>query len=69
MSFPPVFDTLAKKNICPRKVIGNSAFNVLFFVCLFFTARKHRNASAGHRAAGDFWVERTELVFVQLEGK
>lgn len=40
-----------------------------FFFFFFFTARKHRNASAVLQAAGDFWVERTELVFGPLEGE
>lgn len=40
------------------------------FVEPFFSAaKKHRNVSVERLAAGDSWVERTELVFGQLEGK
>lgn len=41
---------------------------IFIFLC-FSTARKHRNVSVEHRAAEDFWVEKTELVSGQLEGK
>lgn len=60
---------LKDENIIIELFISNVSCNDFSLNESSFTAKKHRNAFVERLAAGDSWVERTGLAFVQPEGR